>query len=140
MDVILGEDEAQPRNRLALLCRNPECGLVNGLAPPGTRSLEDVGRWRCMACGAWNGVDGRRGGSKGGNAMAHTPSASVTSFGSEAERPLSAISAAEPAVNGDRNDEDDDVERDEEASSEEGATAAAGQAVPGTGSVRQRKK
>ena len=30
---------------------------MNGQAPPGTRSLEDVGRWRCGGCGAWNGKE-----------------------------------------------------------------------------------
>lgn len=28
---------------------------MNGQAPPGARSLEDVGRWRCGGCNAWNG-------------------------------------------------------------------------------------
>ena len=28
---------------------------MNGQAPPGCRTLEDVGRWRCGGCGAWNG-------------------------------------------------------------------------------------
>lgn len=55
LDVLLGEDETQPKNRLALICDS--CGLVNGQAPPGTRSLEDVGRWRCGGCGAWNGKE-----------------------------------------------------------------------------------
>lgn len=30
---------------------------MNGQAPPGTRTLEDVGRWRCGGCGAWNGKE-----------------------------------------------------------------------------------
>lgn len=55
MDALLGEDETQPKNRLALICAN--CRLVNGQAPPGTRSVEDVGRWRCGECRAWNGVE-----------------------------------------------------------------------------------
>ncbi|KAF2473528.1 uncharacterized protein BDR25DRAFT_283145 [Lindgomyces ingoldianus] len=55
LDALLGEDEAQPKNRLALICS--ECRLVNGQAPPGTRTLEDLGRWRCCGCGAWNGND-----------------------------------------------------------------------------------
>ncbi|KAF1959676.1 hypothetical protein CC80DRAFT_405622 [Byssothecium circinans] len=53
LDALLGEDETQPKNRLALICS--ECRLVNGQAPPGARSLEDVGRWRCGGCHAWNG-------------------------------------------------------------------------------------
>ncbi|KAF2725099.1 hypothetical protein K431DRAFT_203803, partial [Polychaeton citri CBS 116435] len=55
MDVILGEDETQAKNRFALICR--ECRLVNGQAPPGARTLEDVGRWRCSACGCLNGAE-----------------------------------------------------------------------------------
>jgi hypothetical protein len=55
LDALLGEDETQPKNRLALICS--ECRLVNGQAPPGTRSLDDVGRWRCGGCSAWNGKE-----------------------------------------------------------------------------------
>ena len=53
LDVLLGDDETLPRNRLALICRN--CRLVNGQAAPGTASLGDVGTWRCSACGTTNG-------------------------------------------------------------------------------------
>lgn len=53
MNVLMGEDETQPINRLALICSH--CRLVNGQAPPGTRSLEDVEPWRCGGCGGWNG-------------------------------------------------------------------------------------
>lgn len=55
MDVLLGEDEANPKNRLALICM--KCRLVNGQAPPGVKQLEDVGRWRCSGCGTMNGVE-----------------------------------------------------------------------------------
>lgn len=55
LDVMLGEDEASAKNRLALICAH--CRLVNGQAPPGVRALEEVGRWRCGSCGAWNGVE-----------------------------------------------------------------------------------
>lgn len=55
MDALLGEDETQAKNRIALICQ--QCRLVNGQAPPGTKSLEELGRWRCSACGAWNGVE-----------------------------------------------------------------------------------
>ncbi|ORY17814.1 hypothetical protein BCR34DRAFT_474340 [Clohesyomyces aquaticus] len=55
LDALLGEDETQPKNRLALICT--ECRLVNGQAPPGTRTVEDIGRWRCGGCGAWNGKE-----------------------------------------------------------------------------------
>lgn len=52
-DVLLGEDETAPKNRIALICAS--CRLVNGQAPPGVTSLADVGMWRCMSCGARNG-------------------------------------------------------------------------------------
>ncbi|KAE8322645.1 hypothetical protein BDV39DRAFT_209587 [Aspergillus sergii] len=55
MDVLLGEDETQPKNRIVLICSS--CRLVNGQAPPGIKSLEELGRWRCGSCGAWNGVE-----------------------------------------------------------------------------------
>jgi endoplasmic reticulum junction formation protein lunapark len=58
LDVMLGEDETAAKNRLALICSN--CRLVNGQAPPGVRTLEELGRWRCSACGSWNGVDARK--------------------------------------------------------------------------------
>lgn len=55
MDVVLGDDETQPKNRIVLICQN--CKLVNGQAPPGTKSLEDVGKWRCSECHSWNGTE-----------------------------------------------------------------------------------
>ena len=55
MDVLLGEDESLPRNRIALICN--KCRLVNGQAPPGVKRLEDLGRWRCGGCGAPNGEE-----------------------------------------------------------------------------------
>jgi hypothetical protein len=53
LDVLLGEDETSPKNRIVLICEY--CRLVNGQAPPGVKRLEDLGQWRCMACGAKNG-------------------------------------------------------------------------------------
>ena len=55
LDVLLGEDETAAKNKLVLLCSR--CRLVNGQAPPGVRTLEELGRWRCSGCGAWNGVE-----------------------------------------------------------------------------------
>ncbi|KAI5360691.1 Putative Lunapark domain-containing protein [Septoria linicola] len=55
MDVVLGEDETQAKNRIALICQS--CRLVNGQAPPGARTLEDIGKWRCSACHTLNGVE-----------------------------------------------------------------------------------
>jgi hypothetical protein len=58
LDALLGEDETQAKNRFALICS--ECRLVNGQAPPGAHSLQDVGRWRCGGCSAWNGTEKAR--------------------------------------------------------------------------------
>lgn len=55
LDLLLGEDETLPKNRLALICQ--KCRLVNGLAPPGTKSLNDLGNWRCLGCGTFNWED-----------------------------------------------------------------------------------
>lgn len=55
LDVLLGEDETQPRNRMAMICST--CRLVNGQAPPGIKTPVELGRWRCGSCGAWNGVE-----------------------------------------------------------------------------------
>lgn len=53
LDLLLGEDETAAKNRIVLVCGR--CRLVNGQAPPGTKSLAEVGLWKCMACGAMNG-------------------------------------------------------------------------------------
>ncbi|KAJ5237029.1 hypothetical protein N7489_007120 [Penicillium chrysogenum] len=55
LDVLLGEDETQPRNRMVMMCS--ACRLVNGQAPPGIKTPEELGRWRCGNCKAWNGVE-----------------------------------------------------------------------------------
>jgi len=53
LDTLLGEDETAAKNRIVLICSR--CRLVNGQAPPGTKSLTELGLWKCMACGAPNG-------------------------------------------------------------------------------------
>jgi len=53
LDTLLGEDETAAKNRIVLICGN--CKLVNGQAPPGTKSMAELGTWKCMACGATNG-------------------------------------------------------------------------------------
>ncbi|KAK4102828.1 hypothetical protein N658DRAFT_446370 [Parathielavia hyrcaniae] len=53
LDTLLGEDETAAKNRIVLICFS--CRLVNGQAPPGTKSLSELGMWKCMACGASNG-------------------------------------------------------------------------------------
>lgn len=55
VNALLGEDETRADRRLALICI--KCRLVNGLAPPGARTLEEVGKWKCSSCGSWNGVE-----------------------------------------------------------------------------------
>jgi len=55
LDLLMGEDETSPKNRMALICQS--CRLVNGQAPPGTKSPADLGKWRCFGCGAWNGEE-----------------------------------------------------------------------------------
>ncbi|KAJ5960755.1 uncharacterized protein N7479_007905 [Penicillium vulpinum] len=55
LDVLLGEDETQPRNRMVMMCS--ACRLVNGQAPPGIKTPEELGRWLCGSCRAWNGVE-----------------------------------------------------------------------------------
>ena len=50
LDVVLGEDETSAKNRFALICKN--CRMVNGLAPPGARSLDEMDEWGCARCGA----------------------------------------------------------------------------------------
>jgi hypothetical protein len=54
LDVVLGEDEMSAKSRFALICKN--CRMVNGLAPPGTRSLDEMEEWGCARCGIMNGV------------------------------------------------------------------------------------
>lgn len=55
LDLLMGEDETLPKNRVALICQN--CRLVNGQAPPGTRTLAELGKWRCFGCGSMNGEE-----------------------------------------------------------------------------------
>lgn len=52
-DLLMGDDETMAKNRIVLICSS--CRLVNGQAPPGTKSLAEVGSWKCMGCGARNG-------------------------------------------------------------------------------------
>ncbi|KAK9236212.1 hypothetical protein V1525DRAFT_433946 [Lipomyces kononenkoae] len=50
LDLLVGEDETDPRNRYALICFR--CGTHNGLAPPG--QAPDSVRYICPVCGQWN--------------------------------------------------------------------------------------
>ncbi len=88
---MLGDDETAAKNRLVLLCSR--CRLVNGQAPPGVRTLEELGRWRCSACGAWNGVE-----SEGTKAVKEITAASKADNGDEWEKvPRAAEIHEEPA-------------------------------------------
>ncbi|CAK7273483.1 hypothetical protein SEPCBS119000_005679 [Sporothrix epigloea] len=53
LDLLMGDDETMAKNRIVLICSS--CRLVNGQAPPGTKSLAEVGYWKCMGCGVRNG-------------------------------------------------------------------------------------
>lgn len=53
LDLLLGEDETSPKHRIVLICKH--CRLVNGQAPPGIKRTEELGKWRCIGCGGWNG-------------------------------------------------------------------------------------
>ena len=55
LDILIGEDETAAKARFALICNS--CRMVNGLAPPGTKSLAEIGRWGCARCGTMNGKD-----------------------------------------------------------------------------------
>ncbi|RDW66976.1 hypothetical protein BP5796_09725 [Coleophoma crateriformis] len=55
LDLLMGEDETLPKNRMVLICQH--CKLVNGQAPPGTKRPQDLGKWRCFGCGGWNGEE-----------------------------------------------------------------------------------
>ncbi|KAK9432843.1 hypothetical protein V1505DRAFT_364760 [Lipomyces doorenjongii] len=50
LDLMVGEDETNPRNRYALICFR--CGTHNGLAAPG--QTPDNVKYSCPVCGEWN--------------------------------------------------------------------------------------
>lgn len=134
LDVVLGEDETQAKNRMVLICQN--CKLVNGQAPPGARTLEDIGRWRCGSCHAWNGVESEEKRilqqmSQGG---AESPTSPIP--------PMSAATDPGPSIKSvseDAGDEDDDEAEHEEDEPEEVEieTSPAGST---RSKARQRKK
>ncbi|KAI1160829.1 hypothetical protein F5B18DRAFT_488653 [Nemania serpens] len=53
LDLMMGEDETAPKNRIVLICQ--KCRLVNGQAPPGVKNVAELGAWKCMGCGATHG-------------------------------------------------------------------------------------
>ncbi|KAM0208606.1 hypothetical protein ACHAPA_010953 [Fusarium lateritium] len=105
-DVLLGEDETAPKNRIILICHS--CRLVNGQAPPGTKSLVEVGKWKCMSCGALNGEidEGKRimnevlGAAK--DADTDSDSAQEHFAREDSEPPM--VDVSSPAANGDNDD------------------------------------
>lgn len=132
LDVVLGDDETKPENRIVLLCR--KCRLVNGQAPPGTRTLEDIGAWRCKECGSWNGQENDAknlireiaagGGSEGGAKSLPTPAPAEKEQKPVEEQP-------------DEQDVDDEAEEEQEEDAEEIVSAPAEST---RSKVRQRKK
>jgi endoplasmic reticulum junction formation protein lunapark len=107
LDVMIGEDETAAKNRLALICSN--CRLVNGLAPPGARTLEEVGRWRCSSCGSENGTDQRR----AAREMVENVRRSAGANSSPTEHAPAAVgddNGWEQVAKGDRGDEDEEDE------------------------------
>ncbi|KAF2432721.1 hypothetical protein EJ08DRAFT_658719 [Tothia fuscella] len=116
LDALLGEDEALAKNRFALICSN--CRLVNGQAPPGAKSLEDVGKWRCSGCGTLNGKESETAKvikevSKIAEAEKKEGHDSAVGDGSEADDFEDAEDVGEESV----------VKKEEESSSSEGAVA-----------------
>ena len=137
LDLVLGEDETQARNRIALICKN--CKLVNGQAPPGVRTLEEVGKWRCSSCQAWNGVE-----SEEKKILKQITGESPASPMSP-DLPISAVTDPGPTTG---RLEDDDVEYDDEevGSDSDEAEQAAGEVVDARpanstrSKARQRKR
>ena len=129
LDVLLGEDEMQPRNRMAMICGT--CRLVNGQAPPGIKTPEELGRWRCGSCGAWNGVESET------NQMLSTLRQEVAAEGSQGPGPavggefqsqpseaeeaaeMSPSTEEEPSNESEVSAEEKEEEHDESAESEE---------------------
>jgi hypothetical protein len=129
LDVVLGEDETQSKNRIALICQN--CRLVNGQAPPGVRTMEEIGRWGCSACHTMNGVESEE------NKMLKQISggpASPTSPDRAAVVPMGT------AHDGGELDEEYDDIGEREGTADEGAGADTTPATSTRSKARQRKK
>ncbi|PSK44006.1 Protein lunapark [Elsinoe australis] len=131
MDLVLGEDETQPRNRIVLICG--QCRLVNGQAPPGTQSLEHLGRWRCMACGAMNGTESAA--EKAVKEVIGSPTKS--DVGSVPTSPVNVVGANDIH----EDDVEESLEEDEDVSAEDRpATPLKTSGRTARGQARQRKK
>ncbi|KAK4570400.1 hypothetical protein LTR86_002480 [Recurvomyces mirabilis] len=128
LDVVLGEDETQAKNRTALICQN--CRLVNGQAPPGARTPEDVGRWRCSSCQSWNGTESE-----------HKQIMSQIS-GAAPQKPTSSGQDAIPQTT-EAEDESAEFEHVDEVEDDEDEDEVSTEAAPAASTrskVRQRKK
>jgi hypothetical protein len=106
-----------------LLCR--KCRLVNGQAPPGTRSLEDLGTWRCKECHALNGQDSE--------AKAMIREIAGESTVNEGGKEMQEVQGAEKVLEDQITEGDDDEELEEEEIISAPATSTRSK-------VRQRKK
>ena len=126
LDIVLGDDETLPKNRIVLLCR--KCRLVNGQAPPGTRSLEELGSWRCKECHALNGQDSE--------AKAMIREIAGESTVTEGAKEMQEVHGAEKLAQ-DQVAEEHDVEDDEESEEEKTVSTPA---TSTRSKVRQRKK
>lgn len=124
-DVLLGEDETAAKNRIVLICQN--CRRVNGQAPPGTKSLAELGLWKCMACSAVNGEKDE------GERIVQEVLAGSSS--KDTDRDESIVSAAEEVSEEDGHDEDTQAGSDGDASDVK-TTGAEGPA----GSVKARRR
>lgn len=128
LDVVLGEDETQARNRIALICSN--CKLVNGQAPPGVRTLEEIGRWRCSACHTMNGVESEE-------------KRMLKQIAGEPLSPATPVTAVDGAAEGSEgvDDDDDEVDEVETPGEDEETSDISGTPAGSTRSkARQRKK
>jgi hypothetical protein len=131
LDVVLGEDETSSKNRFALICAAPSCRLVNGQAPPGARSLEDVGRWRCKGCGEMNGVE-----SEVGKVLQQAERKREVSSSEVQRKP----EMEERAVKREEDDDDDDDDVDIEESEEQSSGVDTTPAGSTRSKARQRRK
>ncbi|KAI4747589.1 hypothetical protein E4T50_02136 [Aureobasidium sp. EXF-12298] len=124
LDVVLGDDETLPKNRIVLLCR--KCRLVNGQAPPGTRSLEDLGTWRCKECHALNGQESE--------AKAMIREIAGESTVTEGGKEMQEVQGAE------KMSEDQEVDDGQDQEEEDDDEVVSAPATSTRSKVRQRKK
>ncbi|OJJ50719.1 hypothetical protein ASPZODRAFT_86281 [Penicilliopsis zonata CBS 506.65] len=118
LDVLLGEDETQPKNRIVLICTS--CRLVNGQAPPGVKDLAELGRWRCASCGAWNGeekvwpADLSASGALSAGALSSADEGTPSSSSSEEEEVIASPSESSEVVVSEK-EEKEEEEKEEKA-------------------------